>query len=279
MDGLSLAFWWPADALEPGHGPMLATIGRPGAAPQGPPADAPGTTSDRPQPSGTPLYNFLADSYSSILIVTGAIVVLAVVYGRLKAVKVPKPPTLEERLARLTPTGPRGAALPASEYEPRGMPASAPARPRSPQPAAPAREDTASADALDAVVRDTEELAQHLARAMDTRAARLETLIREADDRLRRLEQARTWSTPALPDGRGGESMGPGRSPSGSHLAVRPTAGEPRDRVGSIENDPADAVQRQIFALADEGLGPVEIARRVNQPTGQIELMLALRGR
>jgi hypothetical protein len=42
---------------------------------------------------------------------------------------------------------------------------------------------------------------------------------------------------------------------------------------------PAEAEQlaQQIFRLADAGLGPAEIAQRLGQHTGKVELIIALR--
>ena len=44
-------------------------------------------------------------------------------------------------------------------------------------------------------------------------------------------------------------------------------------------NDPqhTDPVHRRVWALADDGMPTLEIARSLNQPIGQIELILNLR--
>jgi hypothetical protein len=108
----------------------------------------------------------------------------------------------------------------------------------------------ASVASVRAVLRDAEELSALLAQQMDRQAARLERLIAEADERIRRLERL---SAAAEPEGC--------RAPS----LLRP--------------DGADPMNRRIYALADEGLAPVEIARRLSQQTGKVELILALRQR
>jgi hypothetical protein len=38
-----------------------------------------------------------------------------------------------------------------------------------------------------------------------------------------------------------------------------------------------DPLHRKVYDLADQGLTPVDIARRIEKPTGQVELILALR--
>jgi hypothetical protein len=41
--------------------------------------------------------------------------------------------------------------------------------------------------------------------------------------------------------------------------------------------EPLPDAHRRIYELADEGLSPVEIARRLSQTAGQVELTLSLR--
>jgi hypothetical protein len=94
------------------------------------------------------------------------------------------------------------------------------------------------------VVRDAEELLQLLAEQADQHAGRLERLIADSDARIKRLE-----SLSAIADAR-------------SRI-------EPK----------RDPLNQQIYELADEGLAPVEIARRLEQQTGKVELVLALRRR
>jgi hypothetical protein len=102
---------------------------------------------------------------------------------------------------------------------------------------------------LESVAADARELGAHLAAMLDEKAARIERLIAEADERIRHLERA-----PAEPP--------------------RPAA--------FVETRPApgvDPVSRQVYELADKGLPSVEIARRLGQLTGKVELILALRQR
>lgn len=199
------------------------------------------------RPPATPLYNWLADSLPTLLIVAGGVVVITVIRARAAASKGPKEPTLEERFARLKPTQ-------SQQIEP------APTRSSVPSPARPAaRPQSAPPDtaALDAVIRDTDELAERLAAAMDARAERLEALIRDADDRIRRLEAARLIPTPQPAHAQAARAQS-------HHPASLDASGDP--------------IHSQVFALADQGLPALEIARRVGQPTGQVELILALRG-
>ncbi len=43
--------------------------------------------------------------------------------------------------------------------------------------------------------------------------------------------------------------------------------------------DASDARHRQVYALADQGRSAAEIARQIDRPYGEIELILALRPR
>lgn len=104
-------------------------------------------------------------------------------------------------------------------------------------------DQVAPSDSLSSVMADAEELAQLLTDRMDRQAARLEQLIAAADDRLARLEKA---------------------------LA------QPAPRAANRQ-DLTDPLSRQVYDLSDRGLPSVDIARQLNQQTGKVELILALR--
>lgn len=112
-----------------------------------------------------------------------------------------------------------------------------------------------SSQTLQEVMHDAEELAQRLAAELDAKAERLERLLAEADEVLERGELRPVVKATTM------EARHPRRGP-----VVTPGEG-------------ADPLNRQIYGLSDEGLTPVDIAKRLDQPTGKIELILALRGR
>jgi hypothetical protein len=95
----------------------------------------------------------------------------------------------------------------------------------------------------EATLRDAEELAALVAEQVDRQAARLERLMAEVDERIRRLERLR--EEPPVPR----------------------------------QAEATDPMNRRIYDLADQGMPPVEIARTLNQQTGKVELVLALRQR
>lgn len=99
---------------------------------------------------------------------------------------------------------------------------------------------------------EVQSLVRELIAELDLRADRLERLIAEADRRLERAED---------------------REP----VAPRPPA-QTSSRTHAARAEP-DPMARRVYGLADEGLPIVEIARRLEQPTGKVELILALRGR
>lgn len=101
---------------------------------------------------------------------------------------------------------------------------------------------------------EAHEFTRQLAALLDTKAERLERLIADADDRLARMADAE--HRPAAP---------PPRPSPHRHRPIDPPA-----RV--------DPTHTKIYQLADAGMDPIEIARQTGQPTGQVELILALRG-
>ncbi len=101
------------------------------------------------------------------------------------------------------------------------------------------------------LVADMKELTERLAEELDRKAARLEKLIAAADERVRRLEAGLVRETRVVevkPEAR--------RRESGSGL---------------------ESAHREVYELADAGLSALEIATKLGQPTGQVELILNLR--
>lgn len=95
---------------------------------------------------------------------------------------------------------------------------------------------------------DVHELVQRLATQLDAKAARIEMLLEDADERIRKLERLERLER------------------------TRPeTAPEPEDE------EAADPVMNRVYELADQGEQAVEIAKQLNQHVGQVELILALR--
>ena len=106
------------------------------------------------------------------------------------------------------------------------------------------------------LIVELEKMARQMTAQLDTRAARLEALLREADDRIAALR--------ALPQPAAG-SIKPSLSLTAEH-----DASEPEDLP-----DPRHA---EIYELAQNGHSAHQIAQQLGRPYGEIELILALRG-
>ncbi len=105
-----------------------------------------------------------------------------------------------------------------------------------------------------------ENLTRELIDELEARAERLERLIERAEAMIgeyRELEQRPAAKTLILPE-------------------PKPGFGATARGEASIFTDP---MHREVCGMADDGMSPVEIARRLQMPTGQVELILNLRGR
>lgn len=113
------------------------------------------------------------------------------------------------------------------------------------------------------------EMARQITAQLDTRAAKLELLIKEADEKLEALRKAGAPPLTPLP-------------PPPPELFV-PNDAQPEAEAPAAPLPPAapemDRRHAEVYRLADEGQSAIEIARRVNRPTGEVELILALRQR
>jgi hypothetical protein len=115
-----------------------------------------------------------------------------------------------------------------------------------------------------------EQMIRNMTGQLDTRAAKLELLIKEADEKIAELRAARDGSTFPM-------SASPLESGSVSEAdaaIARATDLTPTPRRDPTGPDPRHA---EVYALADQGLSPRDVARKLGRPNGEIELILALR--
>ncbi len=141
-------------------------------------------------------------------------------------------------------------------------------RKRDPLERAPAQTSMAQQRAVERQMQnllvDLTEMARQIGAQLDTRAARLEALIHEADERIAQL-QAMGTGTAARPQ----ETSHPGTAPPGPL---------PPDRPRDPASPPLESPHHdEVYALADAGYSAKEIAARLDRPSGEIELILALR--
>jgi hypothetical protein len=98
------------------------------------------------------------------------------------------------------------------------------------------------------------EMTRQITAQLDTRAQKLQLLIEEADKRIAELQRTPKQPIPA----RSGEAWSAPAPPN-------------------IPSEPVDESHQKVYDLADHGHSAGEIARELNQPRGEVELILALR--
>ena len=117
---------------------------------------------------------------------------------------------------------------------------------------------------LEEVMVELDELSRQVNGRLDTRFAKLEAVIRDADERIdkltRLLREARGESTLDV-------TVNDGEVQNGAATQADPSPGEPKS--APLHGD--------VYDLADEGLTPARIAAKTGRTTGEVELILALR--
>lgn len=105
---------------------------------------------------------------------------------------------------------------------------------------------------LAALIGQVTATAAEMTNQIEAQAVKLQALLKEADEKLHALRAAcASGSPPSVPE----EPV--------TAKAARSLAGDPR--------------HVEVYDLADQGRSPREIARRLNRPHGEVELILALR--
>jgi len=109
------------------------------------------------------------------------------------------------------------------------------------------------------------ESARQLAAKLDNKAARLELLIQQADERISLMSQLS------------------GTGAVGRDGPARTGSTEPdRARTPVLANGPPlslDPLTQSVYELADTGYQPIEIAQELDEQVGKVELILSLRDR
>lgn len=129
-------------------------------------------------------------------------------------------------------------------------------------------EETAARRDVERVMVELDQLARQIHGRIDTRFAKLEAVIRDADQRIDQLSRLarETRGTPTLDMTVDGETHAGPRSPGGKPSNAR-----------APKTDDTDNRHAAIYGLADSGLSADQIAERVSQTVGEVELILALR--
>ncbi len=107
---------------------------------------------------------------------------------------------------------------------------------------------------LEELMVEIEQMTKRLGAQLDAKSLQLERLIDEANQKIHQLEN------PA--------GQGPDQFNSSTDASTPPTR---------QENLPDDPLARDVYQLADKGFESDDIARKLNEHVGKVELILALR--
>lgn len=110
---------------------------------------------------------------------------------------------------------------------------------------------------MQSLLVELSEMSRQISGQLDTRAAKLEILIKEADEKIAAMKPAGAAAPPPAT----AEFAIPPETPS-----IKPT-------------EPLDPRHAMVYALADQGRTAHEIANEIGRPSGEVELILALRQR
>ena len=109
---------------------------------------------------------------------------------------------------------------------------------------------------LEKLMAEIEDLAKRLEGRLDAKSQQVEKLIAEMDRRIAELSRLQGQSTAKA-----------------DRVSVAPLPAPPLTPP-ELPNDP---LSRSVYQLADAGHSPPEIARKLNEQIGKVELILALR--
>lgn len=124
------------------------------------------------------------------------------------------------------------------------------------------KEKKAVHDELGEIMIQLQQVTREINAQLDAKFLRLERVVRDADERIARLEKASPPPKSAPPKRRLDVTVG--QNPRRQPKTTKPDATTPQG-------------QREIFALADAGKTPAEIAESIGTHAGEVELVLALR--
>ena len=151
------------------------------------------------------------------------------------------------------------------------------ARPDPREAIAEARLRAETKNTLDVQKAELLETTQDLASRLATRSRQLEILIDEADQRIASLKtlgagQTMPKATPSLPlaISEAPVESKPPDPPDPEQLSIP----QPRSTAPAV---PLDSLTESVYTLSDAGCNPIEIAGKLDEQVGKVELILALR--
>jgi hypothetical protein len=165
------------------------------------------------------------------------------------------------------------------------------------------RDQTRMRDTMEELLLQLEDVSRRINAQVDTKFAKLEAVVRDADNRIAQLERLQGTSPgprpptrkPQPPSAHGEAS----RRDEGQHEPAEftPGLGAPSDQAPPTHHAPEDTApaarpepeappppsspgerRARILELADAGTAPMTIADMLQVPLGEVELILSLRG-
>lgn len=143
-----------------------------------------------------------------------------------------------------------------------------------------ARDGLRVRQSMDELLVQLEECARRVNAQLDTKFARLEAVVRDADDRIARL----AWLLEQVEQVRGRLAARSARPGAGADSAPRVAPGQREDTASRAGAAPAsrpplsDETRERVYALSDAGRPAIVVAEALGLTLGEVELLLALRG-
>ncbi len=129
------------------------------------------------------------------------------------------------------------------------------------------------------------ETARKMAAQLETRSAKIEVLLQEADEKIAALQAGtRSGRRDLLEADHKSESppehrlLAPALSTEVSaNSSESSESGQNDQNSHDLAEVPPDPRHAEVYSMADQGRSPHEIAKKLNRPNGEVELILALR--
>lgn len=146
------------------------------------------------------------------------------------------------------------------------------------------RDQTRVQGSMEDLIIQLEEVSRRVNAQVDTKFAKLEAVVRDADQRIARLEKllgrpaSASSAGPEPPGERFEAGLAPAPpKPPAPEVAPPPTVdGAASSESGAFPETRTERRQR-IYELADKGTTPMTIADLLQMPLGEVELILNLR--
>jgi TolA-binding protein len=139
---------------------------------------------------------------------------------------------------------------------------------------------------MDELMLQLEDLQRRVSAQLDTKFVRLETVIRDADDRIARLQAVSTGqAAPQTP------SLSTRSAPPTLAVRERPKPQDRHDGAGACGAEPPTAApapalpaaplsaeHKRVYDKIDAGASPLQVAEQLGMTLGEVELIINLRG-